>query len=185
MDSMVRFTIALGSGELRSSTRDVMGTTTVFHPARFDDRLGDMDSTKDSQDPQSMGRNRITMNNELARTILCLSSDLAPFIPCQFSLLQRFKYNQRYMRFDNMITLEEAKNLRHGQTLYHVKNTNANGSPQKWRVNGKPKTWIRSPERVEVPVKHGLKDFDTLTENELHLVCLNEVDATMKGNMRR
>jgi len=73
-----------------------------------------------------------------------------------------------------MITLEEAKGLQYGQTLYHVVNRNADGTPQRWRVNGKPKTWVRTPERVQVPIKHGLGTYDYLTEIGLSLVCLEE-----------
>jgi len=77
-----------------------------------------------------------------------------------------------------MITLEQAKNLTHGTILYHVTHRNADGSPQRWRVNGQPKTWKRSPDRVQVPIKHGLYDYDYLTESDLDLVCLDEEDAS-------
>jgi len=73
-----------------------------------------------------------------------------------------------------MITLEQAKRLAVGTTLYHLRNTNADGTAQKWRVTGKPKTWKREPERVKVPVKHGLWDYDYVTEKDLQLVALVE-----------
>lgn len=76
-----------------------------------------------------------------------------------------------------MITLEQAKTLTSGTTLYHINNRNADGSPQRWSVNGKPKTWKRSPERVKVPIKNGLYSYDYLTESELALVCLDEQEA--------
>jgi len=79
-----------------------------------------------------------------------------------------------------MLTVNQAKELRHGTTLYHVTNRNADGTPQRWRVNGKVKTWKRSPDRIEIPIKHGLYAFDHLTERELDLVCLTEEEA-MKG----
>ncbi len=66
-----------------------------------------------------------------------------------------------------MLTLEQAKNLTHGTILHYAKANNADGSPQRWRVIGRPKTWKRSPERVEVPLKHGLRHFAHLTENDL------------------
>jgi len=78
------------------------------------------------------------------------------------------------------ITLEQAKNLQHGEILYHPSNRNSDGSPQRWRVNGKPKTWKRDPSRVRVPVKYGLYSYDHLTEHDLHLVCLSEEEA-LKG----
>jgi hypothetical protein len=76
-----------------------------------------------------------------------------------------------------MITLEQAKKLSVGTILYHVENKNADGTPQRWKVNGKVKTWKRSPERVKVPLKHGLYDYDYLTEDCLNLVVLNEEEA--------
>lgn len=69
-----------------------------------------------------------------------------------------------------MITIEQAKNLKHGQILHHVKNKNADGSPQRWRVSGKPKTWKRDLGRVSVPVKHGLYQNDYITEHDLEMV---------------
>jgi len=76
-----------------------------------------------------------------------------------------------------MVTLEQAKALTSGTILYHVENKNADGTPQRWKVNGKPKIWKRSPERVQVPLKHGLYDYDYLTEDSLNLVVLNEEEA--------
>ena len=70
------------------------------------------------------------------------------------------------------ITLEQAKNLKYGDTLHHTKNRNADGTPQRWKVNGKPKTWKTRPNMVKVPVKHGLHDYDYLTEDDLYLVNL-------------
>ena len=75
------------------------------------------------------------------------------------------------------ITLEQAKNLEYGTILYHTIHKNADDTPQRWRVNGRPKTWKTRPERVQVPLKHGLYDYDYLTENELDLVCLDESEA--------
>ena len=75
------------------------------------------------------------------------------------------------------MTLEQAKNLTPGQTLYCSVYRNSDGTPQRWRVNGVPKTWKRSPERVRVPLKHGLYDFDYLTELQLTELCLTEEEA--------
>ena len=77
-----------------------------------------------------------------------------------------------------MITLEQAKALKHGEILYHVSNRNSDGTAQRWRVNGKVQTWKRSPERVRIPVKHGLYAHDAITESELALMSL--VDPTTK-----
>lgn len=79
-----------------------------------------------------------------------------------------------------MLTLEQAKNLEHGTVLYHIGNRNADGSLQKWRVNGKVRTWKTMPEKVEVPLKHGMYAYDYLTEHTLDLLCLTE-DEARKG----
>lgn len=65
------------------------------------------------------------------------------------------------------MTLDQAKKLTPGQTLYHISLTNADGTPQRWRVNGKTKTWKRSPERVMVPLARGLYQHAYLTEDNL------------------
>lgn len=75
------------------------------------------------------------------------------------------------------ITLDQAKKLTPGTRLFHAVNRNADGSPQRWKVNGQPKTWKRSPERVQIPVKHGLYLYDYLTERDLDLVSLTEAEA--------
>lgn len=66
-----------------------------------------------------------------------------------------------------MITLNQAKQLRVGETIHHISNRNADSTPQRWSINGEVKTWKRSPDRVKVPLKHGLYVFDYLTEANL------------------
>jgi len=77
-----------------------------------------------------------------------------------------------------MITLEQAKQLRPGDILYHTHEVNADGAPQRWRVNGKVKLWKRSPDKVKVPIKHGLYTYDYLTEQYLDRVSLTEEEVT-------
>lgn len=80
-----------------------------------------------------------------------------------------------------MITLEQAKSLYKGQVLHHVHNRNADGTPQRWRVNGAVKTWKRDPNRIRVPLKYGLYGYDYLTQDDLDLVCLTAEDALAEG----
>jgi len=68
------------------------------------------------------------------------------------------------------LTVKQAKELRHGDVLYHRTYRNSDGTAQRWRVSGKPHTWKRDPKRVEVPVKHGMYDNDRLDEHSVHLV---------------
>jgi len=76
-----------------------------------------------------------------------------------------------------MITLDQAKTLQRGTILYHVTHRNVDGTPQRWRVTGKPLTWKRMPNKVEIPLMYGLYSHDRLTEYDLHLVCLKEEEA--------
>lgn len=76
-----------------------------------------------------------------------------------------------------MITLDQAKNLQPGQVIYSTLYKNADGSAQRWRVNGKVKTWKTQPGRFCVPLKHGLYDYDYLTELCLKDFALTEEEA--------
>lgn len=72
------------------------------------------------------------------------------------------------------ITVEQAKELKVGQILY-VKNLfNADGSFKRYKVNGKVKVWKRSPEKVKIPVKHGLYEYGYVTHENLEYFSLNE-----------
>jgi len=73
------------------------------------------------------------------------------------------------------ITLEQAKELKTGTILYHRFNKNADGTPQRWRVNGIVKRWKKNPNRIKVPVKHGLRNCDYLTETDLILLSLTAI----------
>jgi len=63
-----------------------------------------------------------------------------------------------------MITKEQAVELKHGEIL-HSDWTNADGTCERWRVNGKIKTWKKSVKRFSVPLKHGLHDYGFLDED--------------------
>jgi len=65
------------------------------------------------------------------------------------------------------ITLSQAKKLTYRQTLYHKTYKNTDGSPERWRVNGKPQTWKRNPQRIRVPIKRGMYEYGYLDENDL------------------
>lgn len=58
-----------------------------------------------------------------------------------------------------MITLEEAKNLKFHDVLIDQRG-------KRWRVNGKVRRWKRNPDRIYVPLKHGLYVYDYLSDAE-------------------
>lgn len=76
-----------------------------------------------------------------------------------------------------MITFEQALHLAYGQTLYDCTAKNADGSPRRWRVAGKVKTWKRNPDRVEIPVKYGLYTWGRITNANLWAVALTQDEA--------
>jgi hypothetical protein len=73
-----------------------------------------------------------------------------------------------------MVSFEEAKNLHHGQVLYHITKRNADGTAQRWRVNGKVKLWKTRPTEIRVPIKWGLKVCDYLDQTTLDLLVLTD-----------
>ena len=60
------------------------------------------------------------------------------------------------------LTLQEAKELQPGDILH------ANDG-RRWKVNGVVKRWKRSPDRIRVPLKHGLYSYDAITETDFPL----------------
>lgn len=62
------------------------------------------------------------------------------------------------------LSLEEAKNLKYGNTVYFRKENDSRGALKKVKVNGQVKTWKRNTERVQIPWKYGLYDYGYITE---------------------
>jgi len=71
------------------------------------------------------------------------------------------------------MTLQEAKNLKTGQTVYHTIKKNADGSPMRAKVLS-VKVWKRSPEKVLVSLKHGMYDYAKFDETEIRLLSVKE-----------
>jgi hypothetical protein len=66
------------------------------------------------------------------------------------------------------ITLEQAKQLTYGDIIYSNRFLNASKEhPIRWRVNGQVKTWKRDPDRIQIPVKHGLYDHAYLCHGDI------------------
>lgn len=65
------------------------------------------------------------------------------------------------------LTLEQAKSLTPGTILVYHKAHNADKTLQRWKVIGKPKTWKTRPNEVQISLKHGLRHFATINQNDL------------------
>ena len=56
-----------------------------------------------------------------------------------------------------MLTLDEAKQLKPGDILH-------TSDRKRWKVSGQVKRWKRDPDRIRVPLKHGLYAYDSINE---------------------
>jgi len=65
------------------------------------------------------------------------------------------------------MTLTEAKSLNYGDMVYSKHYKNADGTPQRFRINGKVHTWKRNSNRVKVPIRRGLWENGYLTEENI------------------
>jgi hypothetical protein len=75
------------------------------------------------------------------------------------------------------MTLEQARNLRHGQEVHYTgrhmcrRAVGPRGgvtvNVTRVRVSGNVQTWKRDPGRVRVPVKYGLRESASITEYDL------------------
>ena len=75
------------------------------------------------------------------------------------------------------MTLSEAKSLERGQIIYHRYLTNYDGTPMRFKVNGRPRIWKRDTNRVCVPLKRGLYDYVIMTDFDLNKYVLTEEEA--------
>ena len=66
-----------------------------------------------------------------------------------------------------MIKTSQAKELKPRDILYHKYYENADGTPQRFRVNGQVKTWKTRPDEFRVPVKRGMYEFGYVTHNDI------------------
>jgi len=72
------------------------------------------------------------------------------------------------------MNLEEAKQLKYGDIIYHKTAINADGSKQRFKVNGKVKTWKKNPSRIHIPLKRGLYEYGYLDEYDLEEFSLTK-----------
>jgi hypothetical protein len=84
------------------------------------------------------------------------------------------------MAMTKPLTLGQAKALKYGQTVYTPGYYNSDGSPQRWRVSGSVQTWVRSPGRVRVPIKHGMYENWAIDESNLNVFTLTEPEHQPK-----
>jgi hypothetical protein len=67
------------------------------------------------------------------------------------------------------MTRDQAIALPTGTVLHHKELRNADKTPLRARVNGRPKLWVTRPEQFRLPMKHGMKHCFYITERDAHL----------------
>lgn len=50
----------------------------------------------------------------------------------------------------------------------------------KWRLNGTPKVWVRRPQAVSIPAKHGLRTYAYFDENSVMLIGPEPLAAALR-----
>ena len=65
------------------------------------------------------------------------------------------------------MNITEVKELRRGQIIYKKNKFNKDGSRQRFRVNGKVKTWKTKLWKIQVPIKRGLAEYGYLNERNM------------------
>ena len=76
-----------------------------------------------------------------------------------------------------VLSLEDKKQLKNGDHVYLPCTNHSNkhfGAFLEVKINGKPKTWKRKPERVQIPYKYGLWEHGYITENDEVRVPIEE-----------
>lgn len=75
-----------------------------------------------------------------------------------------------------MLDLETAKTLTPGTILFEYHGRNADSTPRRWKVNGRPQTWKRAANahRVRVPLKHGMWTYHQLDQDQLETLTTCE-----------
>lgn len=74
------------------------------------------------------------------------------------------------LRFRRIQTVVEA--VEHCSRNSHIWFQAINGEARKCKVNGKVRTWKRDPERVEIPVKYGMYEYGTFTEQDINRILI-------------
>lgn len=65
-----------------------------------------------------------------------------------------------------------AEMLSHCNTHSHIWFKTMHGEARQVKVNGKVRTWKRDPNRIEVPVKYGLREYATFTAADIDRVLI-------------
>lgn len=88
-----------------------------------------------------------------------------------------------------MVTKDQAiaAGNRTGPSVFHYALACTPKRVENWRANGVCKTWVRSPDRFQLPIKFGLRSYDYLTElnaDQFHLATDCPVSSPVIGTYK-
>jgi len=66
------------------------------------------------------------------------------------------------------MTLKQAADLRRGQIVHHAVLKNADGTPQRWKINGKAHG---NGDTFRIPIKRGLYQHGEINPQNIHLIA--------------
>lgn len=64
-----------------------------------------------------------------------------------------------------MVTIQQAKQLKYRDEIYHKDLKDSQGHSVRAKVNGKIQLWKTRPTEFRLPMKHGLRDTFQLTQD--------------------
>ena len=77
--------------------------------------------------------------------------------------MSKAKSAKRYTFSPAVESADDLESALSKQTeVYHRSHRNADGTPQRWRLNGAVKRWKRDRERISIPLKHGMYDYGSI-----------------------
>lgn len=85
----------------------------------------------------------------------------------------------------SLVSFVQARRLHYGDELYHKYLKNADGSAQRWRVTGMPKTWKTRPGEIRVPLKRGMSEYGVLDQYNLNDFTLREPRVRRRASRRK
>jgi len=66
-----------------------------------------------------------------------------------------------------VVTKELLADLPYGTAFHYAAAANCGKRVERWRTNGKLKTWKTIPSKFKQPIKHGLRDYSYITEHNV------------------
>jgi len=77
--------------------------------------------------------------------------------------LKKYNGKEGIGNFEPM-SFDTARQLQYGQHVWFLA---IQGDARRAKVNGSPKTWKRSPQRLEVSLKYGMYEFAKFDETDI------------------